>query len=145
MKVKHAELVATATGVGGFPAPGLPEFAFLGRSNVGKSSLLNKLAGRKKLAVHELDARQDPLLHFYRVADGPRRALLVDLPGVRLWRRCRRPSAGRWQALVESYLEGREALRACVLLQDLRREPTDDEQLLGRVARRASHRLASWR
>jgi len=130
VKVKHAELVATAAGVGGFPAPGLPEFAFLGRSNVGKSSLLNKLAGRKKLAYTSSTPGKTRLLHFYRVADGPREALLVDLPGYG-WAKVSKAERGRWQKLVESYLEGRESLRACVLLQDIRREPTDDEQLLG--------------
>jgi len=130
VKVKKAELVATAAGPGGFPTPGPAEFAFLGRSNVGKSSLLNKLAGRKKLAYTSSTPGKTRLLHFYRVADGPKEALLVDLPGYG-WAKVSRAERGRWQKLVESYLEDRESLRACVLLQDIRREPTDDEQLLG--------------
>lgn len=130
MKVKKAELVATAAGPGGFPAPGLAEFAFLGRSNVGKSSLLNKLAARKKLAYTSSTPGKTRLLHFYRVVDGPKEALLVDLPGYG-WAKVSRAERGRWQKLVESYLKDRESLRACVLLQDIRREPTEDEQLLG--------------
>jgi len=130
MKVKQAELVATAAGPAGFPVPRLPEFAFLGRSNVGKSSLLNKLAGRKKLAYTSSTPGKTRLIHFYRVVDGSKEALLVDLPGYG-WAKVSRAERGRWQKLVECYLEDRESLRACVLLQDIRREPTDDEQLLG--------------
>ena len=130
MKVKQAEIVATAAGPEGFPPPRLAEFAFLGRSNVGKSSLLNKLAGRKKLAHTSATPGKTRLLHFYRVTDGQREALLVDLPGYG-WAKVSKAERGRWQKLVEGYLEGRAPLRACVLLQDIRREPTDDEQLLG--------------
>jgi GTP-binding protein len=129
VKVKSAEHVATAAGAGSMPPPGLPEFAFLGRSNVGKSSLLNKLAGRKKLAYTSSTPGKTRLLHFFRVTDGRREALLVDLPGYG-WAKVSRAERRRWQKLVEAYLERREPLRACVLLHDIRRDPTDDEQLL---------------
>jgi GTP-binding protein len=131
-----AERVASASGPEGFPRAGLPEIALLGRSNVGKSSLLNRLAGRRKLAFASSKPGTTRLLHFYRVGHAGRPLLLVDLPGYGFARVSRAERAG-WRKLVEGYLEGRRALRACVLLQDLRRDVSDDElDLLAWLAER---------
>ncbi|MDJ0868394.1 MAG: ribosome biogenesis GTP-binding protein YihA/YsxC [Myxococcota bacterium] len=129
MRVRDARIEATAAGPSGFPPPDVPEVAFLGRSNVGKSSLLNALVGRRQLARTSGTPGKTRLIHFYRVERGSDSLRLVDLPGYGYARVSKRERAG-WQGLVESYLDGRSALRAAVLLQDLRRDPGEDETLL---------------
>jgi GTP-binding protein len=136
MKVRAAERVASAAGAEGFPRAGLPEVAILGRSNVGKSSLLNRLVGRRKLAFASSKPGTTRLLHFYRVERAGRTLLLVDLPGYGFARVARSERAA-WRALIEGYLDGRRPLRACVLLQDVRRDVSDDElDLLAWLAER---------
>jgi GTP-binding protein len=129
LKILSAGIVATAAGPEGFPAGGLPEVAFLGRSNVGKSSLLNRLVARKQLARTSRTPGKTRLIHFYRVDRPGRELILVDLPGYG-YAKAAKSERGRWKELVEGYLEGREALRAAVLLQDLRRDASEDETLL---------------
>jgi GTP-binding protein len=126
VSARPAEIVASAAGPEGFPKAGLPEVALLGRSNVGKSSLLNRLVGRRRLAFASSKPGTTRLLHFYRVERAGRALLLVDLPGYG-WARVARSERTRWGELIEGYLRRREALRACVLLQDLRRDASDDE------------------
>jgi GTP-binding protein len=135
-RVRAAEHAAAAAGREGFPPPELPEVAFLGRSNVGKSSLLNRLMGRRRLAHTSRTPGKTRLVHFYRVERGEGGVCLVDLPGYG-FARVSRAERQRWRKLVEGYLEGRDSLRACVLLQDLRRDVTDDERdLLAWLAER---------
>jgi GTP-binding protein len=129
MKVLAAEHLAAAASPADFPPPRLPELAFLGRSNVGKSSLLNRLVGRRQLARTSRTPGKTRLVHFYRVALPARELLLVDLPGYG-FARVSRGERRRWKALVEAYLGRGPALRAAVLLHDLRRDPGEDEQLL---------------
>jgi len=81
VKPSAAERVASATGPEGFPRGGLPEIAILGRSNVGKSSLLNQLVARKRLAFASSKPGTTRLLHFYRVERASGALVLVDLPG----------------------------------------------------------------
>ncbi len=143
MKVLRAELAVTAALPKCFPSDGLPEIAFLGRSNVGKSSLLNRLAERRQLARTSRTPGKTRLVHFYRLDlrfeseaktpnDSPTReqsVLLVDLPGYG-YAKVSKAERIAWQRLVEGYLEDRPVLRAAALLQDIRRDPADDEQLL---------------
>jgi GTP-binding protein len=129
VKVGSAELLATAARPEQYPKPDAPEVALLGRSNVGKSSLLNKLVGRRRLARTSATPGKTRQLHWYRVERGGSEWWLVDLPGYG-WARVSRQERQRWRRLVESYLEGRSTLRAAVLLQDLRRDLSEDEQLL---------------
>jgi len=129
MKILNAEWLATAAGQEGFPAPSAPEVAFLGRSNVGKSSLLNALVRRKKLARISSAPGKTRLIHFFRVERPGLETHLVDLPGYGYAKVSKAERRG-WQSLIESYLEGRPTLRAAVLLQDLRRDFSDDEALL---------------
>ncbi len=131
MKVTRAEIEASAAGAEGFPRAPLPEVAFLGRSNVGKSSLLNKLVARRKLAYTSGTPGKTRLVHFYRVElASPKRTLrFVDLPGYGFARVSKKERAS-WQGLIEGYLERRETLRLAILLQDLRRAVSEDETLL---------------
>jgi len=125
-RVLEAQLAATAAGPEGFPRAGLPEVAFLGRSNVGKSSLLNALVGRRGLARTSATPGKTRLVHFYEARRARRVLLLVDLPGYG-WARVSREERRGWQKLVEGYLGDREPLRLAVLLQDVRRDPRADE------------------
>ena len=142
MRIQDARLAATAAAPAGFPRDGLPEIAFLGRSNVGKSSLLNALAGRRALARTSSTPGKTRLAHFFEISrdttDRERRKLLfVDLPGYG-WAKVAKTERAAWQRLVEGYLEARAPLRLAILLHDVRREATDHElDLLAWLAERA--------
>jgi len=129
VKIRVAELLTSCSKPNQFPDTGLPEVAFLGRSNVGKSSLLNALVMRKKLARTSATPGKTRLIHFFRVQVDDVDLLLVDLPGYG-WAKVSRRERNSWQHLVESYLDDRPPLRAAILLQDLRREVSEDETLL---------------
>ena len=130
MKVLAAELLAAAASPRDFPKTRLPELALLGRSNVGKSSLLNRLVQRRSLARTSTSPGKTRLVHFYRIERSQRSLLLVDLPGYG-WARVSKTERAGWKALIETYLAERERLRAAILLQDLRRDWGEDEALLG--------------
>jgi GTP-binding protein len=129
VKILGAEMIAAAAGPDQFPACDLPEVAFLGRSNVGKSSLLNRLVQRRKLARTSGTPGKTRLVHWYAVRRPEGELLFVDLPGYG-YARVSKDERERWRVLVEAYLEGRAALRCAVLLQDVRRDPSEDEELL---------------
>lgn len=125
---RRAEFVAGAAYPQRIPPPGLPEVAVAGRSNVGKSSLLNRLVGRRGLARVSQTPGRTQQINFFAVDD---RLVLVDLPGYGF---AKVPLAVKhqWRTLVEAYLTGRGVLRGVVVLVDVRRglEP-DDLDLLG--------------
>jgi len=131
VRIRDARIVTTAVGPEGFPREGLPEVAFLGRSNAGKSSLLNALVGRRELARVSSTPGKTRAINFYRVErlddeDRAHELLFVDLPGYGFARVAKHERAA-WQELVERYLDGRAPLRAAVLIQDVRRDASDDE------------------
>ena len=129
MTLKQVEYMLAAAKPKGFPAPGAPEVAFLGRSNVGKSSLLNKLVSRRSLARTSSTPGKTRLLHWFRVVRPDDELWFVDLPGYG-YARVAKSERRQWQALIETYLAERETLCLAVLLQDLRRDVSDDETLL---------------
>jgi len=127
VRFQRAELIKSAASRAGWPAPSLPEVAFAGRSNVGKSSLINALVGRRDLARTSTTPGKTQLLNFFEI-DG--RFILVDLPG---YGYAKVPLAvrGKWQPMIEAYLGARETLRGVVVLIDSRRGAGDmDLQLL---------------
>jgi GTP-binding protein len=112
-----------------FPRDGLPEVAFLGRSNVGKSSLLNALARTKGLAKVSSTPGRTRLVNFFRVAGPGSDLYLVDLPGYG-YAKVRAEERAGFEQLVTSYLLDRPPLALCVFLVDVRREPMPGDEML---------------
>jgi GTP-binding protein len=123
MKVQTAEFMLGVASLTQLPHEGLPEIALAGRSNVGKSSMLNKLSGRKKLARISRTPGKTRELNLYKIDN---QMILVDLPGYGFAKVPDRVKE-KWGQLVESYLNSREELAAIVLLVDSRHPPTGDD------------------
>jgi GTP-binding protein len=113
-----------ATAGGWRPEPTLPEVAFAGRSNVGKSSLLNRLVHRKKLARVSNTPGRTREVNFFKVNDT---FVLVDLPGYG-YARVSKEKRAEWRPLIEGYLRTSPTLRGIVQLLDARHEPTGDDR-----------------
>ena len=120
MIIKEAALEAMAAKPSQYPAEDLTEIAFAGRSNVGKSSLLNLLTGRKKLAYVSGSPGKTRTINFYRINDAFR---IVDLPGYGYAKISKKVSQ-EWGKMMEAYLEKRPNLVKVVQLVDIRHEPT---------------------
>ena len=123
MEIRTAEYAGTVATPTQAPPGELPEVAFSGRSNVGKSSLINILLrrSRKKIAHVSSTPGKTQALNFYRVND---RFFLVDLPGFG-YARAPRPVRGEWRELIEGYLSRSPRLRGVVHLVDVRHSPTE--------------------
>ena len=120
MKISKADFVTSAVAPEGYPQERLPEIAFMGRSNVGKSSLINSLLGNRKLARTSGTPGRTQLINFFRVNE---RFLFVDLPG---YGYAKVPQAIRrqWGAMVENYLANRKELVLSILILDSRHAPS---------------------
>ena len=121
MKIVSAEFMISAVSGQQYPRGDLPEIAFVGRSNVGKSSLINSLLNRKKLVKTSATPGKTQMINFF---DVNHELVFADLPGYGF---AKVPKAvqKKWQALVEQYLTTRENLLTVVLIVDIRRKPTD--------------------
>jgi GTP-binding protein len=120
LKVRTVEFIKSAVRPGDHPAAGPPEVAFLGRSNVGKSSLLNRLVGRRGVARVSRTPGRTQQVNYFLVNE---RLFLVDLPGYGFARVPRKIRAG-WEAMMQGYLGRRERIALAVLLVDARRPDT---------------------
>ncbi|MDP7157341.1 MAG: ribosome biogenesis GTP-binding protein YihA/YsxC, partial [SAR324 cluster bacterium] len=120
MKITSAELVISAAAPKQFPPTKVPEVAFAGRSNVGKSTLINSLLNRKNLVKTSSTPGKTQLINFFRINQSFH---CVDLPGYG-FAKVPAPLRRSWQALTEVYLSRREPLRGVVLIIDSRQGPT---------------------
>ena len=125
--VKELEFLGGMATAGGWrPESTLPEVAFAGRSNVGKSSLLNALLRRRAAARVSKTPGRTREINFFRVNSA---FILVDLPGYG-YARVAKERRAEWRPLIESYLNSTANLRGLVLLLDSRREPSDDDRAM---------------
>ena len=127
MKILSAAFLASAMSPTRYPRQHrLPEVAFAGRSNVGKSSLINTLVHRKGLVKTSATPGKTRAINFFLVNE---RFLLVDLPGYG-YARVPRDVRASWQPMVETYLQQRDTLRAVVHIVDLRHPPSEQDRQL---------------
>jgi len=126
VKVLSAEFVKSATKPSEYPPGNLPEVAIAGKSNVGKSSLINTLVNRKNLARTSSQPGRTQTINFFRVNE---KLSLVDLPGYGF---AKAPLEVRkaWKPMVETYLQTREAIRLVILILDFRRGLSPDDSTL---------------
>jgi GTP-binding protein len=133
LRLLSAEFLRTATRREEWPAGPMPEFAFVGRSNVGKSSMLNALARRRKLARVSNTPGRTRQLQFFAVtvqtspAARPRTLRFCDLPGYG-YAKVSREERDRWASMIEEYLRERPDLRAVVLIVDARHPPAESDR-----------------
>lgn len=123
--IRSLEFVGGLASVGGWrPELDLPEIAFAGRSNVGKSSLLNKVLKRRSFARVSKTPGRTREINFFKVNDA---FLLADLPGYG-YAKVSKTRSAEWGPLIESYLRSTNRLRGVVQLLDVRHDPTDDDR-----------------
>lgn len=123
MKITSAEFVKSAVWPAQYPPAIMPEIAFVGRSNVGKSSLMNTLVGRKNLAKTSNTPGRTQLINFFVVNEA---VSFVDLPGYG-FAKVSRALKRDWGEMIEAYLKNRQNLVMVILILDVRRDPGDDD------------------
>ncbi|MBQ2952683.1 MAG: YihA family ribosome biogenesis GTP-binding protein [Clostridia bacterium] len=123
MEIKQAEFVTSMVSYGAFAGRGLPQIAVAGKSNVGKSSLINKLCNRNKLAKTSATPGKTKLINVFLLN---RSFHLIDLPGYG-FARVDKAEKARWGRMMQDYFEKAEELRHVFCLVDIRHEPTQDD------------------
>ena len=126
MMIKKAKFQTSLAEFKPFPGQGLPEIAFAGKSNVGKSSLINALTHNSKLARTSSEPGKTRLVNFYLLNEA---FFLVDLPGYG-FARASKQEKEKWSGMIEGYLQGSENLRHVVQLVDIRHAPTEEDQMM---------------
>ncbi len=126
MNIHHAELVISAVSKKQYPTKGYPEIVFAGRSNVGKSSLINKLCNRNKLARISASPGKTATLNFYEI---DRKLFFVDLPGYG-YAKVSWSERQKWAKMIDEYLEQSIHFSAIFLLVDIRHKPTEDDKMM---------------
>lgn len=126
MNIHKVELTISAVKPNQYPKTSFPDLAFAGRSNVGKSSLINKLLNRKSLARVSQKPGKTATINFYNIDDT---LSFVDLPGYG-FAQVSKEEKRKWGNMIETYLSTREQLKQVVLLVDSRHKPTADDCLM---------------
>ena len=126
MKIKSADIVISAVKPEQYPEQDLPEFALAGRSNVGKSSFINKMLNRKNLARTSSKPGKTQTLNFYLINENFH---FVDVPGYG-YAKVSKSERAAWGKMIETYLTDRDQLKAVILIVDLRHPPTKDDVLM---------------
>ncbi len=126
MHIHQTTFIKSAVNAADYPPVDLPEIAFAGRSNVGKSSLINVLVERKGLVRTSSTPGRTQLINFFQMTATPFSLNLVDLPGYG-YAKVPLDVKRQWGPMMERYLAGRESLRGVVLILDIRRIPSDED------------------
>ena len=126
MKINNVELLISAVRQDQYPEGGLPEFALAGRSNVGKSSFINKMIGRKSMARISSKPGKTQTLNFYKLEED---LLFVDVPGYG-YAKVSKSERAAWGKMIETYFTSRSVLKAVILIIDLRHPPTTDDEMM---------------
>lgn len=126
MEVKTSSLAAIGTNFSHYPTDGRVEIAFAGKSNVGKSTLINAILGRKALARTSSNPGKTRTINFYDVNG---RMYVVDLPGYG-YAKAPKTEIAKWGQMIEDYLGKREELQAIILLIDVRHEPGKNDVMM---------------
>lgn len=126
MIVKKSKFVKSMSAFAAFPGQGLPEIAMVGKSNVGKSSLINNMTGNSKLARTSSEPGKTRLVNLYLINEA---FFLVDLPGYG-FAKAPKQEKQKWAEMIEGYLRGSEHLKRVFQLVDVRHAPTEDDQLM---------------
>jgi len=126
MEIKQSEFITSAVKPDQYPTDNRLEIAFVGRSNVGKSSLINSLTNRRKLVKVSRTPGKTRLVNFFLINND---FYFVDLPGYG-YAKVSRVEKESWGAFIETYLVNRSQLKRIILLVDCRHKPTDDDKLM---------------
>lgn len=126
MRVNNVSLDAVAVKPAQYPTDGKLEVAFAGKSNVGKSSLINSMVYRKAIARTSQNPGKTRTINFYNVED---KLYFVDLPGYG-YAKAPKTEIAKWGKMIENYLLKREELRAIILLIDIRHEPGENDKMM---------------
>ncbi|AJY76042.1 ribosome biogenesis GTP-binding protein YihA/YsxC [Paenibacillus beijingensis] len=126
MKITQAEFIISAVQPHQYPDDALPEIALAGRSNVGKSSLINRMIQRKNLARTSSQPGKTQQLNYYRVND---QVYFVDFPGYG-YAKVSKSQREAWGGMIERYLQQREPLKLVLLIVDIRHPPSADDVLM---------------
>lgn len=126
MDIKKAEFITSAVNATGYPHDGLPQIAMVGKSNVGKSSLINGLTNQNKLARVSGQPGKTRLINFFLIND---RFYLVDLPGYG-FARVSKSEKKKWGAMMDEYFAKASQLKCIIMIVDIRHKPTaEDKQM----------------
>ncbi|MDA3844968.1 MAG: ribosome biogenesis GTP-binding protein YihA/YsxC [Vallitaleaceae bacterium] len=126
MNINNVYLDKVGTQMHQYPENNLPEIAFAGKSNVGKSSMINGLINRKKLARTSGQPGKTQTINFYNIDE---KAYFVDLPGYG-YAKVSKTSRDKWGQMIDTYLHLRESLVQVVVLVDIRHKPSENDQIM---------------
>jgi GTP-binding protein len=126
MKVVSSDIIISAVRPAQYPETDLPEFALAGRSNVGKSSFINKMLNRKGLARISSKPGKTQTLNFYLINEILH---FVDVPGYG-YAKVSKTERAAWGKMIETYITSREQLKAVIQIVDLRHPPTEDDRMM---------------